>query len=221
MEVKYEELIKKIKDICFNDFYVEIKYLLDDDKKRILSSMYQSVDDVQIDSFNEISSRRWRRWKIYEYNVRKNDEHHEKNCFLVCKDDIPVLKLENCFVEGKECSYLDSSYISYYKETHHIQSKIHFTSVRKDNFEDTSVLLLDSDEVCQKEYYQKKYHFTICGDEVISLQLGNEMFLNGESGFILRRDSALKCIGKIFNKIDNEIDKLKDIDIKEYKIKRK
>ena len=40
-----------------------IKYLLDDDKKRILSSMYQSVDDVQIDSFNEISSRRW---KIYE-----------------------------------------------------------------------------------------------------------------------------------------------------------
>ena len=30
MEVKYEELIKKIKDICFNDFYVEIKYLLDD-----------------------------------------------------------------------------------------------------------------------------------------------------------------------------------------------
>ena len=83
MEVKYEELIKKIKDICFNDFYVEIKYLLDDDKKRILSSMYQSVDDVQIDSFNEISSRRWRRWKIYEYNVRKNDEHHEKNCFLV------------------------------------------------------------------------------------------------------------------------------------------
>ena len=58
MEVKYEELIKKIKDICFNDFYIEIKYLLDDDKKKILSSMYQSVDDVQIDSFNEISSRR-------------------------------------------------------------------------------------------------------------------------------------------------------------------
>ena len=56
---------------------------------------------------------------------------------------------------------------------------------------------------------------------MISLQLGNEMFLNGESGFILRRDSALKCIGKIFNKIDNEIDKLKDVDIKEYKIKRK
>ena len=113
MEVKYEELVKKIKDICFNDFYIEIKYLLDDDKKKILSSMYQSVDDVQIDSFNEISSRRWRRWKIYEYNVRKNDEHHEKKCFLVCKDDSPVLKLENCFVEGKECSYLDSSYILY------------------------------------------------------------------------------------------------------------
>ena len=74
MEVKYEELIKKIKDICFNDFYVEIKYLLDDDKKRILSSMYQSVDDVQIDSFNEISSRRW---KIYEYNIKDNN-----SCFV-------------------------------------------------------------------------------------------------------------------------------------------
>ena len=73
----------------------------------------------------------------------------------------------------------------------------------------------------RKNIIKKKYHFTICDDEVISLQLGNEMFLNGESGFILRRDSALKCIGKIFNKIDNEIDKLKDIDIKEYKIKRK
>ena len=221
MEVSFNNIKNRIKEDYIHGLYFMQEYKNDTDKKVLLSLALGSKESIteEIHSLLEIVTSEY---KMYEYESSNTGTDKVVENFLISKNNLPLLRIAHYQPKNNSIDYSEDTYIIYRKNSNHIESKISITSLKTDDFEDTSVTVLNSDESFNiAEYYQKKYHFVIQDDEILSLRIGNEMFLNGEKGFSLRCDSALKCIGKVFHKIMQKIDKTMDEDVKEYHILRK
>ena len=218
IKVNYEDIKNKIQENYVQGLYFVTEYHNDTEKKARLSlALGKSVcSDEAIDTLTEMNSKGY---NLYDYKSRNIVDNKIKNNLLLSKDNLPILKLEHFESKNSKMDYTDDTYIIYQEGNNRIGSKITITSLKAEDFEEVSVTVLDSDELFSKEYYQKKYHFTIKEDEILSLRIGNEMFLSGEEGFCIRCESALKCIGKVFSKVMKKVEAT-EIDVKEYKIQR-
>lgn len=222
MEVRYDDIKNKIKENYIKGLYFIKEYKDDTQKNATLSLALgkKGYLEEEIYSFIEFASNGY---KIYEYESRSVGTDKIRENLLVSKNNLPLLKIVHYKPKNSSIDYSEDTYIAYQEGSNRIDSKVSSISLKIENFEDTNVTVLDSGEpfITESRYYQKKYHFILKNDEILSLRVGNEMFLNGENGFSMRCESALKCIDKAFGKIIQKIEKAKDDDVKEYRVLRK
>lgn len=214
----YDILKERILSLCDIGISYEMEYTDDTYKKLILQKIFggKKVEE----EINELREKDVHDFEIYTYLSNDIDSHIQKENLVVTKDHFPIIHLSKYQPKCSCICYTENTYTIYQDNSSYISSRINTKTYREDNLEIVDVNILDSSDM-DRSYYHKKYKFIIKENKIISLTVGNELFLLGENGFLNRSNSAIKLISKIGIKIDNKISELTNSDMKKYQIVKK
>lgn len=213
---KLKEII--IKSCIEGKLYLEVEDTNLDNVRNLLNSIFNTPINEEIKSFKKTMTDYF---NIYEYSTVNLEGNNIKENYLVCKDNIPIIKLEKMNKGIKNIISSNETFTIYHNNTNRIRSRINIKSVKVDNVEDIHINILSSDNINKNEYFKKNYRFMLNEDDIVFMEIDNSVFTSEDGSFSLRRDGAILCIKKVFNEIEKSIDKLNGDSIKEYNISRK
>lgn len=218
MKISYYEIKNKIKENCMKGLYFVTEYIDDNQKNDILSFTLGKNENTEekINSLVQISTAKY---TIYEYESTDVLTTKKTENFLICENNLPVFKIKHYQPKNSNVEYTEDIYITYKDRSNRINSKISINTFKNEDFEKDDIHVLDTDNY-SGNYYQKNYQFMIKSDQILSLKIGNDIYLVGEESFANRCHNALKCIGNVLNKVTQKIEQATDDNVKTYCIKR-
>lgn len=213
--ISYDELTKRISEICKDRLFIERIIVDCSDKEKLLKSIFHNPIDDRIGDFKQIITNDV---TIFEYETTNIINNKKTDTILVTSENGIIIKLD--YHSNKE--YSELVYSVYQEDSNRLTDRLSLKSYKTDDYEHLSVVVLGQFmNNATSGYYQKKYNLYIFDGSVNAIEINDVMYIKNEEGFnsVLRTYNDL--VDKFSCKFNQRVDNLMGDNVQEYHIKRK